>query len=335
MHHEEPLACTVGPQSDDFSPYEHSATHWPLLGTVIEVWVTGRDRAHAVRAEKIVCDEISRLERTFNIYDDTSMLRRWMADPGIETSAEFTQLLAAALDWQQRSDGAFNVATRRLSNRWAQAATHGSLPDRHEIDLLARTITTPPYRFDGQLRQVDDCNGVDLNGIAKGFIVDRALDAAWHRCDLESLIISAGGDIAHRGPNPIAIGIEDPAVLSDNAAPLLTIDVRNAAVATSGSARRGVSVAGTWVSHVLDPRTGHPADASGSVTVLAPDAATADVLATIMSVMKPAEGLRFIEMLHPADAPRHPADVNTNLRIECWIVDHQGGVLHIAAPDEP
>ena len=112
----------------------------------------------------------------------------------------------------------------------------------------------------------------------------------------------------HRGPRDTR----------DDAPTLHTIELCNGAVATSGSARRGVWVADQWHSHVLDPRTGHPACDSASVTVVAPNASTADVVATIVSVMEPAEGLQYVDLLN----------VMRMGPIECWIVDQNGRIHH-------
>ncbi len=304
------------------------ASHWPLLGTVVEVRASAAQRSDAERAERIVGDEMARLEGVFSVFDEASMLRRWTVDGTVQTSNEFDELLEMALRWQRCSRGAFNVSTRRLRHLWAAAAIDDCRPSAGELQYAAADIVSAPYRFDGHvLQQVGDCSGLDLNAIAKGYIVDLAVEAAWRVCSLDSLTVSAGGDIAHRGSRPVSVGIEDPASPLDNAAPLLTIDLHNAAVATSGSARRGVTVGTERLSHVLDPRTGEPAAGSTSVTVVAPDAATADVVATIVNVMQPEEGLAFVGALNSDRTRGHPAESFDDLHagpISCWIVDQAG-----------
>ncbi len=330
-------AITPGSEPTETMPttnsrlHELAGTHWPLLGTVVEIRITAKDRSNAERAEQVVCDEITRLEQLFSVYDDNSMLTRWIADSSATTCNEFDELLEMALRWQRCSRGAFNVSTRRLWNLWARAAADGCRPSQGELHELAVDIHEAPYRFDGHvLHQTGDCSGVDLNAIAKGFIVDLASETAWRLCELDSLTVGAGGDVAHRGPSPVQIGIEDPSKLLDDAPPMLTVEVHNSAVATSGSARRGVSVGKEWISHVIDPRTGQPAYGSASVTVVAPNATTADVVATIVSVMEPAEGLAFIDTLNSTRTSGHPAESFAEVStgpIACWIVDRHGAVV--------
>jgi thiamine biosynthesis lipoprotein len=76
---------------------------------------------------------------------------------------------------------------------------------------------------------------------------------------------------------------------------LFTIRLANGAIATSGQARRGFRVGGRWYGHCLDARTGMPIEHLASVSVIAPTAMLADVLATVMSTMTPEEGVDWIE----------------------------------------
>lgn len=128
---------------------------------------------------------------------------------------------------------------------------------------------------------------LNLNAIAKGWIVDRGVELASSMSSVSSAWVNAGGDIAHRGQGSVTVGIEDPGRPYDNVQPANTVSIANAALATSGTSRRG--------HHILDPATGLPAHDLPSLSVIAPDTATADVLATIGVVMGPARGLDFID----------------------------------------
>jgi thiamine biosynthesis lipoprotein len=105
--------------------------------------------------------------------------------------------------------------------------------------------------------------------------------------------VNAGGDLAHRGGPPIRVGVENPLRPYDNEPPLMTIEVADAGLATSGRARQGVRIGGVWHSHVVDPRTGRPVDDVASVSVTACDAGTADVMATVLGVLDLDEALAW------------------------------------------
>ena len=89
----------------------------------------------------------------------------------------------------------------------------------------------------------------------------------------------------------ITVGIENPLRAYDNEPPIATVRIANAALATSGSSRRGFLVAGTRFNHVIDPRTGWPVGHIVSSSVVAHDTATADALATLTNILDPSDGI--------------------------------------------
>ena len=150
------------------------------------------------------------------------------------------------------------------------------------LDARSRTIILPPG------------SGLDLGGIGKGWAADRAA----RRLRLfGNYAVDAGGDISVGGVQgdggPWAIGIEDPRHPGSD---LAVIGVRDGAVATSTSARRRWSSAGKERHHLIDPRTGLPAESEViSATVTARSAARAEVLAKAALLLGPELGLRFLE----------------------------------------
>jgi thiamine biosynthesis lipoprotein len=108
------------------------------------------------------------------------------------------------------------------------------------------------------------------------------------------------------------VAVADPRNPAENAPPLCRIRVRNEAVATSGDYARSTVVRGERRSHILDPRTGRHAVGVAGSTVIAPDAATADAVATILGVLAPADGVAFVDA--------RPG-------IECLVVASDGSAL--------
>lgn len=126
----------------------------------------------------------------------------------------------------------------------------------------------------------------NLNAIAKGWMIDRASMCSGR---IRALVVDAGGDVLHRGSGSISVGIENPHRPYDNEPPLSAVAITNAAIATSGPSRRG--------DHLIDPRTGNTPTELASASVVASDAATADVVATILAVGNIEEGLVFARQL--------------------------------------
>ncbi len=279
-----------------------------VLGTVVEFsFRVSRSESPvdpdelADRAAGSLFDEIDRLQAVFSAFDPDSELSRWRrgdTDPA-DTSDEFAGLMGEALWWQRRTNGLFNPLAGVLTARWVEAASEGRRPDPDEMAALADTIAEPRFEIvDGRPIPCGDCSQLNLNAMAKGHIVDRSLTLVADRFPpLDDLLVNAGGDLCHRGRGRMKVGIENPLRPYDNEPPLVVIEIANEAVATSGAGRRGFDVGPHRVSHVLDPRTGMAADASASATVVAPSAGVADVVATPLAILEPAEAISVLDEL--------------------------------------
>ena len=269
--------------------------HEPLLGTRVELRIRARDGAVADLAQDAIIATIRRLEAVFSTYDPASELSRWRGGELDRPGPELDDLLRTSLAWQQAGRGAYNPAVGVLTARWQQAAHEGLLPADDELAELTEQIRTAPYGVeDGRIVRSADCAALGFNAIAKGRIVDRAVAAGLAVDGVVGLTVNAGGDLFHQGGPPLRVGVEDPRRPYDNVPPLVVVELDQGALATSGSARRGFRVGGRWYGHVLDPRSGRPVEHVVSCSVIAPDATTADVVATIVGVMDPDEGVAFV-----------------------------------------
>ena len=136
--------------------------------------------------------------------------------------------------------------------------------------------------------------GLDLGAIAKGWAVDRAMEKMMAR-GIRNAIIDAGGDLRVIGARPgkdfWRIGVQHP---RDPGALLMTFELKDTAIVTSGDYERFFMADGVRYHHILDPATGQPARGCQSVTVLAPTAAEADACATAAFVLGPSKGLAFL-----------------------------------------
>jgi thiamine biosynthesis lipoprotein len=128
------------------------------------------------------------------------------------------------------------------------------------------------------------------------------------------VLVNAGGDLRHIGDQSLRVGVEDPR--QPGGVPLQVVEVGEGALATSGPVHRGFRVGRHWYGHVLDPRTGRPVAGRPSTTVRAPDAMTADALATVAGVL---------------DWPTAAAIVSASPAAGCLVVDESGEVLTCGA----
>jgi thiamine biosynthesis lipoprotein len=293
---------TAGPDA-----HRRSSTgrYHPLLGTNVEVRVdavaaTDHEASRrAVDAEGAAVEEMVRLQGVFSVFDPGSELCRWRSGQDVAVSPELTDCLAAAEHWWRLSGGAFHPASAGLRVRWLAAEAEQVLPTDDELARLATELSVLPFRVrEGEVVRTGDCSGVDLNAIAKGLIVDRAVRTAALAPGVVDVLVNAGGDLRHHGDRVLRVGIEHP--VEQGGPPAAVVRLADGALATSGSAYRGFRIGDRWYGHVLDPRTGRPVADRPSTTVRARDAQTADAMATVINVLGGAAAATFLVELPDA-----------------------------------
>ncbi len=293
-------ASSVGAEND-FAFY-----HENVMGTSLEFRVRAESSGVAQAAEERVLREIDRLTAIFSGYDPASELSRWQdrrPDSG-EVSAELFEVLQACDVWTKKSGGAFDPRAEALTRLWSRCAGLDRRPSAAELSRVRALMNPPAWKLDPATRtaeRLSDCP-LSLNGIAKGYIVGRACEAALDGYrDVKGVLLNVGGDLRVFGDFSRTVGIVAPWADSESSEPLVWIEVKNRSVATSGSSQRGLLIGGKWHSHVFDPRTGQPVERVASATVVAPRSIDADALAKACCVLEPEQSLRLIHSLPETD----------------------------------
>jgi thiamine biosynthesis lipoprotein len=226
---------------------------------------------------------------------ELSRLNRAPAGRSVPLSPETREVLARARRAAVQTRGAFDVTVGPLVLLWRRAPELGRPPDPAE---LARARAESRWEHfettsDG-LRKLTDGARIDLGGIAKGYAIDRAA-AILSALAPQGGLVDIGGDLLVWGKPPQSerweIDVRDPF----GTLPLVGLRIAEGAVCTSGDYARFVEVGGHRFSHIIDPRSGLPAERVVSVTVTAPEAETADIWATALSVLGP-DGLLLLPM---------------------------------------
>ncbi len=197
-------------------------------------------------------------------------------------------LVAEALSLSDLSEGAFSPAVGALVATW-DLRGNGRWPSPEERRAAAARSGAGGVRFDPATRELGLDPGVtlDLDGIAKGFALDRAA-AVLRARGIDDALLNFGGQILVIGPPagrpPCEAFVASP---FDDSSPVLSVRLRDASLSTSSSSERARTVDGREAGHLLDPRTGELVLPTGSVTVLASSGALADVLSTAWAVEGP------------------------------------------------
>ena len=275
--------------------------HEQVLGTSLEIQVQADSEEVATEAEERVLAEIERLSALFSTYTADSEFSRWQrsARVPVPISQELFDLLTDCERWHARSGGAFDPGVEHLSRLWRAAEQRNLLPTPEAIETARATARQAHWRLDPSAltaTRLSDCP-LTLNAVAKGTIVEAACRAACASRQVQGLLVNLGGDLRACGTTVQEVRITDPRQDAVNAPSLDRIFVADRAVATSGNYRRGFRIAGRRYSHILDPRTGRPADGIASATVVARSSADADALATLCNILPVQESLALVASL--------------------------------------
>lgn len=276
--------------------------HENVMGTSFELVVEARDEIAASRAEARGLAEVDRLTRVFSGYDASSEFSRWQSQSGgrSKVSSELFEVLQASDRWRSATGGAFDPRAEIFSQLWSVCEQEGRTPNTGELAAARSALAGPAWRLDSRSGTAERLKGapLTLNAIAKGYIVEKACAQAMDTPGVRGLLINIGGDLRVCDAASRRIGVAAAVGDSESSSPVTWVEVRDRAVATSGSSQRGFRIGGRRYSHIIDPRTGLPAAGVLSASVVARSSVDADALATALNVLEIEEALRVVEA-HP------------------------------------
>lgn len=251
----------------------------PALGTYVDIRARGSASAvgPAVEAAFRAVDRVQRKLSFFDPCSDVSRLNRGARRRAVAVAPETASVLRAARTFAEASGGLFDVTVA------GPLARGGALP-RPRRGPVPRRLGAAAIRFlPGRRIRFDADVWIDLGGIAKGFAVDRAC-AALEKSGVRDYVVNAGGDL-RVGQTRRPVWIRHPA-LDGRWVALGSLKGRAAATSADGFTRRRVKR--RWWNVLIDPRSGRAAVPRRSVTVIAPDAMTADALTKVAALGGPA-----------------------------------------------
>lgn len=245
-----------------------------VFGTRVEVLVYGLPEAQARAAVGEVLREFDRLHRMLHPWQpsEVTALNAALArgEPAV-VSPELAAILGDAQAIAASSDQLFNPAIGKLVALWGfhSEEFRPRLPDP---EALARLTAVRPTMADLEIAGARVASGnralqLDLGGYAKGYALDRAADILRAR-GVHNALINIGGNVlalGRKGDQPWRVGIQHPR----GSAPLATLSLYDGeAIGTSGDYQRYFELDGRRYSHLIDPRSGRPAQGTQAVTVL-------------------------------------------------------------------
>lgn len=277
----------------------------PIFGTSYMVKVGAVETIDSNSLDSKIQSRLGEIDSRMSTYRDDSEVSRFSqaaASVWFPVSPETARLVQRANAISQETDGAFDITIGPVLALWkfgARQTDGGFQPPQGE--LIENALAKVGYekldvRLDPPaLKKSVDGVEIDLSAIAKGYAVDSICELL---AGFEHYMVEIGGEIRLRGARqdgtPWRIGLEAPT--RDDRRVDSIVELDNTAMATSGDYRNFHVHDGVTYSHTIDPATGSPVKHKlASVTVLASDCATADALATAISVMGPERGVAWAE----------------------------------------
>lgn len=272
-----------------------------VLGTSLELKIVASSAAQSERAEEAALAEIDRESHILSSWDPDSEFSRWFRTLGqpVRISPELFEVLSLFDQWRERTHGALDASAETITRVWKRAAAEKRLPSQAELDSAVASVRRVHWQLDSDNRTATHTTNAPLalNSFVKSYIAGRAAETALGAAGAQGLVVNIGGDLVVRGDWSEPVDVSDPKSDAENGAPIARLVVRDSAVATSGDYRRGVEIGGRHYSHIVDPRTGMPADQVISSTVIARTPADAGALATALSVLTPEQSSQIVDSM--------------------------------------
>ena len=281
------LVATPLPAESQTTWVEHEAY---AMGTRVHMAIGAGDRTAARGAVQAVLDQIDDVERLLSSWTASSelgLLNHAVPENPVQLSTSLFEVLHEASRWTVRTSGAFDPSIGALIDAWDLRGS-GRRPTELELETARRGSGIEGFRLDRVTQSAtrpSDAAWIDAGAFGKGYALRKVRETLSTR-SVRSATVNLGGQVLLIGSDsnggPWRVGIAHPRHRDRR---IRSLWVENASVATTGQSERHVIVDGSDVGHVLDPRTGQPVPAWGSVTVVARDPVEADVLATALFVL--------------------------------------------------
>ena len=270
------------------------------MGTFVSMTLLHTSRDQASEAIGSAFEEIDRLTRDMSRFDQSTAVAQLNREGRLaDVPPDMVNVVRRALSHYRISNGAFDISVKPVvdlfKNRFS--GKKSSPPTGKEMREALKLVDASKIQLVGNSILLKKSGmGITLDGIAKGYIVDKASEAISEH-GIENYLINAGGDIRTSGRRqdgkPWTIAVQDPRKKQRYPD---KIKMTDGAIATSGNYEVYFDREKMF-HHIVNPHSGFSPNTSNSVSVLAKTAMDADALSNSVFVMRPEKGIRFVNSL--------------------------------------
>ena len=289
------------------APQGHVRHEGTVMGSSLEIEIFGPEQAVCEKALADARTELERLDRMMTDWKPESPLmdvNRAAGKQPVAVPEELYFIVERSLRVSELTEGAFDISFAGAGKLWNWRAADPPVPDEATVKAALANVGWKGILLDAKARTVfleKPGMRIGLGAIGPGFAGDRAMEKI-RAHGIRDACVNLSGDVMLIGKKdgvPWNVAVTHPRKKGENIA---VLPVSNAAVSTSGDYERFFEKNGKRYGHIIDPRTGYPADACQSVTIVAPNLAFADALATGVFVLGPAKGMALVERLEGVQA---------------------------------
>ena len=282
------LAACTRPQAPDPEANEKEVRYVEAMDTFMTLTAYGSYRAQALEEAEATIHVLDALFSIGKPNSDVSDLNRTGSG---KFGENILTVVARALQLYEETGGCFDITVLPLMELWGFTSGDYRVPTDAQLEEALSAVGADRISFDSETGEIALAPGqaIDLGGIAKGY-TSQEIMAGFRAVGLTSGLVSLGGNVQCLGSRPDGtpwrIGIQDP--WDVEGAMVAIVEVVDRAVITSGGYERYFTDEATGISyhHILDPRTGRPADSGlASVSIISPDGTLADGLSTALYIM--------------------------------------------------
>lgn len=263
------------------------------MDTYMGVSAYGSNREKAVEA---AVKEINRLDALWSVSSEQGEVYKVNQEGEGKLSEDTYDLVCEAQSMNQMTDGAFDMTVYPLMELWGFTSGNYKVPSEHEIQAALRKVDQSRVKITKDHRiTLEQGQQMDLGAIAKGYTSSRIMEI-YKENDVTSGMVSLGGNVQALGTKPDGtkwkIGIRDPESAEGDI--IGVVSLADQAVITSGGYERYFEEDGNTYHHILDTKTGYPADNGlSSVSIISEDGTLADGLSTALFVMGKEKAIEF------------------------------------------
>ena len=264
------------------------------MDTYMTVTAYGDQAQEAVdEAEK----EIQRLDKLLSTGNEESEIAQLNQNKSATLSEDAGYLVERALELNKETDGAFDIAIYPVMEAWGFPTQNYQVPTADTLESLLKLADVSQIIYDENSRKISfgrEGMKIDLGGIAKGYTSSRIMDI-YKENNISSGLVNLGGNVQALGTKPDGskwrVAVQSPDDTEDY---LGILSVEDKAVITSGGYERYFEQDGKTYHHIIDPKTGYPAENGlTSVTVVSEDGTLADGLSTSLFIMGKDKAIEF------------------------------------------